>query len=70
MEPVIPANDTSKVGVVPVSVGDNVDRSKAVFNVSGTSVQEAKATPEEFFTVSFAEVKVPVPALVNLKDSH
>jgi hypothetical protein len=68
MEPVIPTNATAKVGVVPVSVGDNAARSNAVFKVIGTSVHAEIATPEEFFTVSFAVVNVPVPALVRVKD--
>jgi hypothetical protein len=68
MEPVIPTNATAKVGVVPVSVGDNAARSNAVFKVIGTSVHAEIATPEEFFMVSFAVVNVPVPALVRVKD--
>jgi hypothetical protein len=70
IEPVIPSNATSNVGLDPVSVGESVAKFKAVLSVSETSVQPEIATPEEFLTVSFAAVKVPVPALVNLKDSH
>jgi hypothetical protein len=39
-----------------------------VFKVIGTSVHAEISTPEEFFTVSFALVNVPVPALVRVKD--
>ena len=66
----MPSKATSNVGVAPVSVGDKVERSNAVFKVTGTSIHEARATPEEFFTVSFAVVNVPVPALVTVKDNQ
>jgi hypothetical protein len=66
----MPSKATSNVGVAPVSVGESVAKFTSVLRVSETSVQPEIATPEEFLTVSFAAVKVPVPALVNLKDSH
>ena len=66
----MPSKATSNVGLDPVSVGESVAKFKSVLSVSETSVQPEIATPEEFLTVSFAAVKVPVPALVNLNDSH
>jgi len=70
IEPVMPSKATSNVGLDPVSVGESVAKFTSVLSVSETSVQPEIAAPEEFLTVSLAAVKVPEPALVNLKDSH
>ena len=66
----MPSKATLNVGLDPVSVGESVAKFKSVLSVTGTFVQAGIAVPEEFLTVSFAAVKVPVPALVNLNDCH